>query len=328
MNWLWNLVWPADATAGERWTSAVRAAVTSLLLMSTVLSIVGLVHISRALFYQLVLVALGIWLFSFVVDTDERRQLLINQKGLLEHFRFATQSRVREVPSQAIAHAIEEALESAQFWLFKGGSGRYLRAATLPLLSQITHQDVRVSIHILDPRDDSLCREYARYRAVGRSERVRREDEHDHQTILTDLLANIYAAGWYRANSRIQPEVVLLRSFSPVRYDLSSNALFVTVADPSSPALIAEAGTWYFDSIKDEISQNIHGHPAVVLPATNQAFPRERSSVDASVVREALGSMSVSDPITGQSRPLLQSIPADIDFDEIAQKVFLRESPY
>lgn len=133
---------------------------------------------------------------------------------------------VRQVPAGDIRGLLKSHVEGANEYLFRGGSGRWLRKFTMPELSKATDRDIRVTIELLDPRDEHLCAAYADYRAKALPRGHVRDGE-DARLIQRDILGSIYAAAWYAAKRRMDAKIILLRSFSPLRYDVSSEGLMV-----------------------------------------------------------------------------------------------------
>lgn len=225
---------------------------------------------------------------------------------------------VRQVPAKDIRRLLEANVEGASEYLFRGGSGRWLRKFTMPALSKATDRDVNITIELLDPRDEQLCEAYSRYRAMALPTGHLRSGE-DSRLIQRDILGSIYAAAWYSARRRVEADVILTRSFSPLRYDVSSEGLLVTVAELTEPGLFAAQGTWLHTSIVDELHQSRHGHGSVVLPgAANVHYPASLASVTAVDVREVLSAAKVAGrPVDS---PLLDkfSAVADVDWEEVA----------
>jgi hypothetical protein len=113
------------------------------------------------------------------------------------------------------------------------------------------------------------------------------------RSVQAEILGTIYLAGWYAARTRIEPTVVLLRSFSQLRYDIGSAGGVITVADISQPGLFAEAGSWYYKSLRDELVQTVHGNPTVALPTSEALFPARIEDVTEENTRDALGATQV-----------------------------------
>jgi hypothetical protein len=288
----------------------------------SVVDVLGFFDVSRNRIEELVLFAAGVFLLAHAVDAGERRRLLAEQEKLQHAMRAVSgAASVRDVAPNRIRSEINTLLAESDEWLFRGGSGRFLRFGSLPALARFQALDVSVLVQLLDPRDGELCTEYAKYRSVQRLPRALRPEEGKMRTIQADLLATIYAAAWYQAHSRIRPRVILLRAFSPLRYDFGSTGVVVTIADLTQPALYAPANSWYYQSVRDELEQAEHGHPSVLLPETRQWFPPRIDQVDAGAVRGALLDTRVED--RGSRSPLLEGDAAEgsLDFDLLVEAV-------
>jgi hypothetical protein len=193
---------------------------------------------------------------------------------------------IRQMAPEDIEPEISQLLAESKEWLFRGGSARFLRGTTMPKLAAGARTlQVPVMLALLDPRDLELCDTYANYRSkIGR-----RDPTVSARSIQAEILATVYIAGWYMARTRLQPRVVLLRSFSQLRYDIGSDGLLVTVADRSKPALYASASSWYYRSLRDELEQLVHGNPALELPGRDpDRFPPALADVTVDHVRNAL----------------------------------------
>lgn len=65
--------------------------------------------------------------------------------------------------ARAISEAFRTAMEDTAEWKYKGGTGTYLKAVTLPVnakRARETRMGRRITIEILDPTDLDLCRSY------------------------------------------------------------------------------------------------------------------------------------------------------------------------
>ena len=101
---------------------------------------------------------------------------------------------VRQLDATDIRNALNVNLDRSKVkeFYFRGGSGRWLRSATLPALSNVADRDVPIAVQLLDPRDEHLCRAYASYRAKSRAPSALRPGEDDPRQIQADLLASAY----------------------------------------------------------------------------------------------------------------------------------------
>ncbi|MFB6722873.1 hypothetical protein ACFCV3_22030 [Kribbella sp. NPDC056345] len=225
---------------------------------------------------------------------------------------------VRQVPAGDIKNLLKSHVVGAKEYLFRGGSGRWLRSFTMPELSNATDRDVRLTIELLDPRDEGLCAAYASYRAKALPSGHVRDNE-DARLIQRDILGSIYAAAWYSARRRMEAKVILLRSFSPLRYDVSSEGLMLTVAELTEPGLYAAPGTWLHSSVVDELHQASHGHVVVVLPGLAECnFPQALESVTADDVRMVLSAATVKG--ASEETSLLDRFAAEsvVDWERVA----------
>ncbi|WP_246075234.1 hypothetical protein [Nonomuraea terrae] len=155
-----------------------------------------------------------------------------------------------------IAQCHAEARRDTTRWSFKGGTGTYLRAVTLPSCVAAARRDKRhlmVRIEVIDPSDHEVCETYAHYRrslsdvpdGTGErwtADRARKES-----------YATILAAFWHRQRYGLLDIAVGLSStMTTFRWDLSSARLIMTVEDPNM-AMTALAGTFYYENCDTEL---------------------------------------------------------------------------
>jgi hypothetical protein len=294
-------------------TAATQAVVALLAIVAGVLGSTGLLFIGADLFRGSALFVAGILLVAMLIEGGERREEWA--------WRLSSTSEVQQIAPHQIKEGLEDLLRKSSGWSYRGGSGRWLRQATLPVMATKRQEgEIQISIQLLDPRDEGLCVEYARFRAFHSDPTDSRPNEDDPRTIQSDILASIYAAGWYSWNSRVRPSVVLLRGFSPLRFDAGSAGLFVTIANRSQPALYASNGSWYYKSVTDELSQARYGFPTVIIPHQGSLFPPRPAAAD---VRRALAAMHT---VYQEDVPvaLLSGFAAaeQLDFAVIAKEAF------
>ncbi|WP_236003704.1 hypothetical protein [Nonomuraea antri] len=157
---------------------------------------------------------------------------------------------------QEIAHAHAEARKDTTRWSFKGGTGTYLRAVTLPLCVTAARRDKRhltVRIEVIDPTDVDVCEAYAHYRRS-----LSESPDGTGETWTTDRArkesyATILAAFWHRQRYGLLDIAVGLSStMTTFRWDLSATRLIMTVEDPNR-AMTALAGTFYYENCDTEL---------------------------------------------------------------------------
>ena len=159
-----------------------------------------------------------------------QRTLLLNESvaGLL-----TTKSR---------KEAFEHAMSGANGWQFRGGTGSFTRAWTLPNLARHARErgggtHWKVQLQILDPENDDCCRQYA-----GLRSKLARHRTPPSNTMWTTedvkhmCLATSFAAHWYQQNEFLFVEVGLRHELSTLRYDISSTVVITTNEDSRFPA--------------------------------------------------------------------------------------------
>lgn len=155
-----------------------------------------------------------------------------------------------------IAQCLKEARRGTVLWRFKGGTGTYLRAVTLPECvknARGVKRHLAVHIEVIDPADPDVCEAYASYRSslsdtpdgtgeTWTTDRARKES-----------YATILAAFWYRQRyGLLDIEVGLSSTMTTFRWDLSSSRLIMTVEDPNM-AMTAPEHSFYYDNCLTEL---------------------------------------------------------------------------
>ncbi len=170
-------------------------------------------------------------------------------------------STLRVLRGDAIGEALATARRDTDSWTFKGGTGTFIRAVTLPECIERAREKGRaltVRLEILDPTDDDVCEHYAVFQRsmsqtldgtgeVWTAERTKKES-----------FATVLAACWHRQRYRpLTVEVGLSSTISTFRWDLSSRSLimtqFIPQRDPREPALLIERGSTYYDRYVTEL---------------------------------------------------------------------------
>ncbi|ETK36523.1 hypothetical protein [Microbispora sp. ATCC PTA-5024] len=187
---------------------------------------------------------------------DELEALVGDTRRALEDM-----SVVRVLGSQhEIAQAHADARRGTDRWTFKGGTGTYIRAVTLPECVAAARREKRhltIRLEIIDPADEEVCESYAHYRRslsdrpdgtgeVWTTDRARKES-----------FATVLAAFWHRQRYGLLDIAVGLSSvMTTFRWDLSSHAVIMTVEDPNR-AMTALAGTFYYESCDTELRTSL-----------------------------------------------------------------------
>ena len=166
-------------------------------------------------------------------------------------------SAVRALTGRDTSEALEIARRHTDQWTFKGGTGTYLRAVTLPRCIENARADgrsLRVQIEILDPADERTCTAYTQFRRSLSTAPDRTGEEWTFVRTRNEALATILAASWYlQRHYFLIIDLGLSTAISTLRWDLSSNCLILTQEDPSTPALIFEKANPYYHSYHREL---------------------------------------------------------------------------
>ncbi|MEU6997838.1 hypothetical protein [Nonomuraea sp. NPDC046570] len=163
---------------------------------------------------------------------------------------------VRVLSMQEIGRAHAEARENTARWSFKGGTGTYLRAITLPECVAAARKDKRhltVTIEVIDPTGEEVCETYAHYRRSLSDQPDGTGETWSAERARKESYATVLAAFWHRQRyGLLDIAVGLSATMTTFRWDLSSSRLIMTVEDPNR-AIAAMTGTFYFENCDAEL---------------------------------------------------------------------------
>jgi hypothetical protein len=168
---------------------------------------------------------------------------------------------VRSLSHTEVAAVHERARRDTSRWVFKGGTGTYLRAVTLPECvreAQRRRRSLSMKIDIVNPVDDEVCAAYARFRSTFEY----RSDDPSAAGWTIDrsrkeAYATVLAACWYRQRLDTLEIDVHLSSVAPaLRFDLSDSGLIITQDDPGRVGLYVERGRPLYDYYVTELHQS------------------------------------------------------------------------
>ncbi len=140
---------------------------------------------------------------------------------------------LHQIEPNRITGEFEDLLKDTRRWRYKGNFGRYQRGKVLPTLAGTPNLDV--SINIIDPHNQELCREHAQYR--NRINSIDKGRHYDADTVAPEVIVTIIHCAWYVANKDVMIDLYLSSVFDPVRIDSNDKAMILTVEDRRSPAL-------------------------------------------------------------------------------------------
>jgi hypothetical protein len=218
-----------------------------------------------------------------------------------------------------VEQALYRARQDTDRWMFKGGTGTYLRAVVLRECVQEARRQRRsltVRIDIINPADERACAAYARFRGTfSRPDDGSPFDSWSTERTRKESYATVLAACWHRQRLDTLDISVHLSSVAPsLRFDLSSSCLIITQDDPSRVNLWVEQGQPLYDYYNTEL--HLHREQAVT-PNLRDATPL------------------ADEPTVDEARRLFESLDlplptgfTDRDIGEIVEKALRSESPY
>ncbi|WP_336204385.1 hypothetical protein [Nonomuraea sp. LPB2021202275-12-8] len=228
---------------------------------------------------------------------------------------------VKSLNGAAISRLLAEARAGSNLWLFKGGTGTYIRAVTLPECierAKRTRSRLRFLLELLDPTDELLC---ARYTALHCNLSDDGSEEKSWTTLGTrkDVYATILAACWYRQrNSQLLDlKIGLSDTISLFRLDLTSHNLVITQRGPEFPGLAIPRDSPHYNSWSVELETSLdqtrllpveRATPLSATPTVAEArdlfaalgIPLGDEFTDAAVTDISRSALSRADPYQGR----------------------------
>ncbi|MFF1612620.1 hypothetical protein ACFVYA_33005 [Amycolatopsis sp. NPDC058278] len=260
------------------------------------------------------LALLGFSLFKQAMrqETNDQRLAQLTRsmdaakKGIDEVERALTaSSSVAELTSLASRQkAFEIAMSTANMWQFRGGTGSFTRAWTLPGLAARARESStgthwQVQLQILDPENTSRCQEYAEYRTkLSRRPGKTVLDEWTTEYVQTSCLATIFAAQWYQQHEFLLVEIKLRSEFSTLRHDISPDSIIITNEDIQFPALQihrrGEASALY-NAYRADFDLTFTSHEARLKVKTAVRVPADKDQVTEGHVHQVLRNVGVAE---------------------------------
>jgi hypothetical protein len=193
--------------------------------------------------------------------------------------------------------AFEATLPVCQFWWYKGGTGRYLRARTLPSLAsraRVTSSTRELKIQLIDPNDTKVCRDYADYRrglASAKDDAERWTEDRVREEVLATILGVFLA----RQNETLLAlSLSVTRTFSTFRIDLSDRVVVVTKEDPKEPAFRFSPESSFYTAYKEEFLASMNQSRSISLE--NLGFGLEElGAIKSTFVRLKLADADLSE---------------------------------
>jgi hypothetical protein len=243
------------------------------------------------------LLALGLGLLA--------RHLIVTQK---ERVKFTEQltSLMRSADVRAVTNirsSFEDAAKDTSAWYFRGATGSFLRAWTLPTLHRVginkgSAYPCMLRVEIIDPDNEALCQAYASYRAALDTQREGRSPRQSGWTsdhVRRQCIATLLAVAWYCEHRTFSAVVVMSSSMPVLRFDVSDTHAILTNENKSHPAVVAtktENGQIY-SSFRAELADVVdtgRGEAAECTKKSLQKVPlnRDWSRIDSGAIAKLL----------------------------------------
>jgi hypothetical protein len=164
-------------------------------------------------------------------------------------------SAIEVIAPKQINPLLKSATSATRSWTYKGACGRYTRATTIPKLAEAARAEGigrDITICVLNPMNDFLCAEYATYRRSLKSGNS--GTPWTQQVVQEEILATALTALKFRfSEPLLRIRVFFVDHFSAFRLDIADQYVVVTKEDKEASALRADAGTYFYDSYKDDV---------------------------------------------------------------------------
>jgi hypothetical protein len=193
-------------------------------------------------------------------------------------------SFVRVLHGAEVGHALEEARRNTDRWVFKGGTGTFMRAVTLPGCIDIARrkkQTLHIQLEIIDPADEKVCSSYAQFR---RSLSDRPDSTGEIWTLdrtRKESYATVLAACWYRQRFPfLTVEVGLSQVMTTFRWDMTPRQLIITQEDPQMPAMMLEPGRYYYEIYSRELLASLRQARQVPISRLDHVELSDEPTID------------------------------------------------
>lgn len=151
---------------------------------------------------------------------------------------------VRTLAGAELEHALAQARRTTDQWIFKGGTGRYLRAVTLPECvreARTRRRSLTVKAEIVHPGDERACATYARFRQSFEDQHSAGAARWTPDRVRKESYATVMAACCHRQRlDTLEIDIHLSSVVPTLRFDLSATCLIITQDDPGRVSLLVE----------------------------------------------------------------------------------------
>ena len=233
---------------------------------------------------------------------------------IVTYFPDPNAARFAQIQHHEITESLTNAAKNSGSWHFRGGTGRFLRAETLPALMESIkseHKHIVLNVALYDPQNVELCERYAKYRRESASELE--EPAWNCERVQLEIYATLFEIyRTFNETDSITLQVALSQTMSLFRYDISDQYAIATTEGRRAPAIRADAGTPFYDAYKRDLIDHLQ-------QSRKLAFSRAATADTKYEGRAVAGALSQLALAAGLSDSQLVTIAA------IAKK---KENPY
>lgn len=200
---------------------------------------------------------------------------------------------VRTLRGSEVQAALGDARRKTDRWFFKGGTGTFTRAVTLPQCVESARRDRRAlefRLEIIDPTDAEACERYENFRRSVSPDPDGTGDIWVQGRARLESYATIVAACWNRQRfGLLDIRVGLTSVVSTFRYDMSSEYLIITQDDPRFPALLVPRHKSPYDAYGVELRNSFEQARHVRLELADRVLlSNEPTAEEVEVLLETL----------------------------------------
>jgi hypothetical protein len=209
--------------------------------------------------------------------------------------------RANQLPSivpiepRHVTALMREAMTDTKEWRFRGGTGSFLKAETLPALANAARRlkrRIRVTAEIINPVDRGACEAYASYRRSLSAASDSGDAVWSAHRVAVNCLSTVLTGCVYRHEQPlIELEIGLTSRFSTFRYDLASQYVILTSEDKRSPSLRVDAGTFFYEAFRHDLEISLEQSARVAFDMSRGISRAELTPASA---REQLRQVGVS----------------------------------
>jgi hypothetical protein len=226
---------------------------------------------------------------------------------------------VKTLRGPDIGRAFAEARRHTDRWIFKGGTGTYTRAVTLPRCVENARRERRplqVRLEILDPMDEALCEKYTRYRTSLSSGPDGTGEPWTLDRTRKESFATVLAAYWYQQKFQLLDiSMGLTSTMSTFRFDLSATRIIITQDNSEFPAMMILSESPLYDGYATELRNSLSQARRVPFEQVEALFGELPAEAQ---VREFFAAVKLP----------LPEFYSDEDIRQIIEKAIRAKNPY